>query len=45
MELQKWEREDIKGKVEIVRMEGGDFDLIISPRKRYRSERKMTKQS
>jgi hypothetical protein len=36
--LQRWEREDVKGQVVINRLDGGDIDLILSPRKRYKKD-------
>lgn len=41
MELEKWERVDIKGTIQINRLEGGDIDVIVSPRKRYRKDVKI----
>ena len=29
--------EDVKGRIEIVRMEGGVIDVVIAPRKRYKA--------
>ena len=43
MELEKWERVDIKGTIQINRLEGGDIDLIVSPRKRYRKTMKINR--
>jgi hypothetical protein len=40
VELQRWEREDIKGQVVINRLDGGDIDVIIAPKRRYKKDRK-----
>jgi hypothetical protein len=34
---------DVKGRIEIVRMEGGVIDVVIAPRKRYKKDEKNTK--